>query len=127
MPKQPKVKPQQRKTRANTTSKKRPQDVKAYWDRDFAPDGYHGKIVKVHGRRGSVLTFSLVLDGKVSKRRLTVDLDDGEFVWSDLPSTAPTATRAAAFGLLFLSRAYFTAKKELVALGPPKIPAILSL
>ncbi len=127
MAKRPVIKPQQRKTKANTTAKKRAQDVKVYWDRDFASDGYFGKVVKVLGRRGSLLAFSLVLDGAVSKRKLTVDLDDGEYVWAELPSTAPRATKGAPFGLLFLSKAFFKAKKVVVAGGPPKIPKPLSL
>lgn len=127
MAKRPAIKPQQRKTKANTTAKKRAGDVKVYWDRGFASDGYFGKVVKVLGRRGSVLAFSLVLDGEVSKRKLSVDLDDGESVWAELPSTAPGATRSAPFGLLFLSKAFFTAKKLSVAADPPKIPRQFSL
>jgi len=126
MAKQPKVKPQQRRTKANCSPKRTAQAVKDYWDRGFASDGYLGAIVKVLGRRGRVLAFSVVVDGVVEKRRLTVDLDDGDMVWSDLPSTAQEATRKVPFGLLFLSRDYVKAKKVSLS-DPPKIPRQASL
>jgi len=127
MAKQPKVKPQRRRTKANSSPKRRPQDVKDYWDRAFSSDGYLGAIVKVHGRRGRVVTFSMVVAGEVEKRKLTVDLDDGDYVWSDLPSTAQAATRALPYGLLFLTKDYFTAKKVPAPYDPPKIPRGASL
>lgn len=107
-------------------------EVKEFWDREFAT--YRVSTVKVISRKGAVLKFFLVDRATGDEhgsngKPFSVNLDDGAMCFSELPSTAPLATKAKPFGLLMLSEAWHKAQKvspELV-MGDPKRPPLASL
>jgi hypothetical protein len=129
------------KRKANVEPAATPQELTALWDRDFSV--YRACIVKVLGRKGSMISFALVntktgVEVTNHGSAFTVDLDDGAMVWSDLPSTAQLVKPGAkkAFGFLMLSDKYFQTTgffdEELPdwwegPSDPPKIPRNLSL
>jgi hypothetical protein len=106
------------------------------WDRQWGV--YVPLVVKVLGRKGSSLTFQIVIDpeGATSPTSHTVDLDDGGSVWGDLPSTAQLVEPGAAenLGYLLVNQNWLfeNTDGEGGVLtggpgGPPKIPRIQSL
>lgn len=131
---------------ATTTPVTRVSQLKGLWNRVFAV--YRMLVVQVVDRKGTLVSFRIVpippvTDGsRVDDRVFTVDLDDGDVAWGDLPSTAqlvdPTSNATIAYlGLTeewinrsvpgFLYTGGAGARMALALAMPPKIPGDCSL
>jgi hypothetical protein len=96
-----------------------PDQALPYWDRTF--DVYRLYVVRVVARKGSVLRF--VVWNRATEQEMSdpdgkpfsVDLDDGEMAWSELPSTAQRVEvkkgKKKVWGTLFLTDAWAAAAK----------------
>jgi len=129
---------QRDKKKATTVPVASVDELKGIWCRIF--DCYTMQVVQVTARKGSRVSFRLVeIDEEAPKqdeKTYSVDLDDGEMAWGDLPSTAqlvdPRSTKTIAY--LGLTEAWF--KKNLpkhrervvkLMMRGPKLPPDCSL
>jgi hypothetical protein len=125
------------KAKATTEPVASVDDLKGLWDRQWSV--YRPLVVKVVARKGSLLSFQIVVDpsGATSAKVHKVDLDDGANVWGDLPSTAQLVEPGTAkdLGYLLVNQNWLFENDDgdgARLLGgatgdPPKIPRIFSL
>jgi hypothetical protein len=124
------------KSKATTEPVAAVADLKGLWDREFGV--YRPVVAKVTGRKGSMISFEIIIDpdGSTDGATYTVDLDDGGNVWGDLPSTAqlvdPTSEEQIGYLLLNQNWIYENVTSGRVAPldgpgDPPKIPKNYSL
>lgn len=124
------------KSKATTEPVASVSELKGLWDREFGV--YRPVVAKVTARKGSLLTFDIVIDpdGSSDGGGYTVDLDDGGTVWGDLPSTAqlvdPESDSPLGYLLLNQNWIYENVEQGRVAPldgpgDPPKIPKNYSL
>ncbi len=109
-----KLKPESNKKKANVKPAAKMTDIITYWDREDPV--YFSLLVRVIKRTGSKVQFAICNpetgEETLKKGRpYTVDLNDYLSVLGDLPSTAPLATKARPYGLVFLTETYLKAHK----------------
>ena len=126
--------PESNKNKANTKPAAKMTDITTYWAREDPV--YHTLLVRVIKRTGSKVQFAICNpetgEETLKKGRpYTVDLNDYLSVMRDLPSTAPLATKAKPYGLVFLTENYLKANKITLrdggGGGGSKIPLAASL
>lgn len=92
------------KKKSTTQPVARISQLKGLWNRIFSV--YRMVVVQVTARKGSKLTFRILPVGEEqgatnTLESHTVDLDDGDVAWGDLPSTAqlvdPKSTKTIAY------------------------------
>lgn len=125
------------KKKATTKPVAKVDQLKGLWDRQWSV--YRPLVVKVTARKGSLLTFQIVIDpsGATGTEAHTLNLDDGANVWSDLPSTAQLVEPGSGddLGYLLVNQNWLFENAEpsttRALLGatadPPKIPKSYSL
>jgi hypothetical protein len=110
-------------------------ELRGYWNRAFSETGYHELVVRVTTRTDNVISFQILAEEQVITRGgddFTINLDDGNEVWSSLPSTAqdidPEASQRV--GYLFVTEQWLERQRRggaKVLGGPGKWPAKTSL